>query len=144
MIIEENGQIRKISKDTKILPGLQVLHTPVHTEGGLTILIDTSAGRAAITGFYVHRYDSLGIADHQKIVCKWIDEQPKSKSRHFLTGFVLKVFNIRDCAIIGVYCLLKFYVPTIFIFRMFLVFVFDLNHFVFLCQISVRVCEKYN
>ena len=51
--VEENGQIKIITKDTEILPGIQCLHTPVHTEGGLTILIDTSSGKAAITGFCV-------------------------------------------------------------------------------------------
>ena len=51
--VEENGQIRKINKDTQILPGIRAVHTPVHTDGGLTIFIDTSAGKAAITGFCV-------------------------------------------------------------------------------------------
>jgi len=51
--VEENGQIRTVSHDTEILPGIACLHTPAHTEGGLTMLIDTSAGKAAITGFCV-------------------------------------------------------------------------------------------
>ncbi|MDY7038788.1 MAG: N-acyl homoserine lactonase family protein [Thermodesulfobacteriota bacterium] len=51
--VEENGQIRTISHDTEILPGITCLHTPAHTDGGLTMLIDTSAGKAAITGFCV-------------------------------------------------------------------------------------------
>jgi hypothetical protein len=40
-------------RDTKILPGLHVFHTPVHTESGLTVMIDTSGGKAAIAGFCV-------------------------------------------------------------------------------------------
>ena len=51
--VKENGQIRKIFGDTEILPGLRVFHTPVHTEGGLTVMIDTYGGKAAITGFCV-------------------------------------------------------------------------------------------
>ncbi len=51
--IEENGQIRIISEDQEILPGIHVIHTPAHTEGGLTVLIDTAKGKAAITGFCV-------------------------------------------------------------------------------------------
>ena len=51
--VEENGQIHKVTADTEILPGIQVLHTPAHTEGGLTVLVDTAAGKAAITGFCV-------------------------------------------------------------------------------------------
>ncbi len=51
--VEENGQIITLSEDTQILPGIRAVHTPVHTDGGLTIFIDTSAGKAAITGFCV-------------------------------------------------------------------------------------------
>ncbi len=51
--VEENGQIRLMSKDTEILPGICCIHTPVHTEGGMTVLIDTPSGKAAITGFCV-------------------------------------------------------------------------------------------
>ena len=29
------------------------MHTPAHTPGGMTVLIDTEAGKAAITGFCV-------------------------------------------------------------------------------------------
>ncbi len=49
--IEKNGQIKTVSEDTEILPGIQVVHTPAHTEGGMTVLINTEQGKAAITGF---------------------------------------------------------------------------------------------
>ncbi|SDB56479.1 Metallo-beta-lactamase superfamily protein [Desulfonatronum thiosulfatophilum] len=51
--VEEAGKIQVVTEDREILPGISVIHTPAHTEGGLTVLIDTSAGRAAITGFCV-------------------------------------------------------------------------------------------
>jgi glyoxylase-like metal-dependent hydrolase (beta-lactamase superfamily II) len=51
--IEENGQIETVTEDRQILPGIQVIHTPAHTEGGLTVLINTPRGQAAITGFCV-------------------------------------------------------------------------------------------
>ena len=51
--VEENGQIRTLDGDAEILPGLQCVHTPVHTDGGLTVMVDTPSGRAAITGFCV-------------------------------------------------------------------------------------------
>jgi N-acyl homoserine lactone hydrolase len=51
--VEENGQIRTITGDTEILPGIRCVHTPVHTDGGLTIFIDTPSGKAVITGFCV-------------------------------------------------------------------------------------------
>jgi len=51
--VEEKGQIRTISNDIEIVPGIRVVHTPAHTEGGLTILIETAEGKAAITGFCI-------------------------------------------------------------------------------------------
>lgn len=51
--VEKNGQLRIIQEDTKIVPGIRVIHTPVHTEGGLTVVVDTRSGKAAITGFCV-------------------------------------------------------------------------------------------
>jgi N-acyl homoserine lactone hydrolase len=51
--VEEKGQIRRIRNDIEIVPGIRVVHTPAHTEGGLTILVETAEGKAAITGFCV-------------------------------------------------------------------------------------------
>jgi glyoxylase-like metal-dependent hydrolase (beta-lactamase superfamily II) len=53
MEIEENDQIEIVKEDREILPGIHVMHTPVHTPGGLTVLVDTAKGKAAITGFCV-------------------------------------------------------------------------------------------
>ncbi len=50
---EERGQIRPVSGDMEIVPGIRVMHTPAHTEGGLTVLVNTAKGTAAITGFCV-------------------------------------------------------------------------------------------
>jgi N-acyl homoserine lactone hydrolase len=49
--VEENGQIRMVTGDQELLPGLTVLHTPAHTPGGLSVMIDTAQGKAVITGF---------------------------------------------------------------------------------------------
>lgn len=53
--VEERGQLRPLSlkegEEFEIVPGVRVLHTPIHTEGGLTVLVDTPGGVAAITGF---------------------------------------------------------------------------------------------
>lgn len=51
--VEENGQIITINSDREILPGISVINTPAHTEGGLTVFIDTAGGKAAITGFCI-------------------------------------------------------------------------------------------
>jgi glyoxylase-like metal-dependent hydrolase (beta-lactamase superfamily II) len=51
--VEANGQLYMVRKDGELLPGIQVMHTPVHTEGGLTVIVDTAGGKAVITGFCV-------------------------------------------------------------------------------------------
>jgi len=51
--VEENGQIKPVQRDGEIVPGIRVMHTPAHTRGGLTVLVDTAGGTAAITGFCV-------------------------------------------------------------------------------------------
>ena len=50
---EENGQIRTVEKDMELFPGIYVMHTPAHTPGGMSVFVQTSQGRAAITGFCV-------------------------------------------------------------------------------------------
>lgn len=49
--LEENGQIRTVTGDQEIVPGIRVMHTPAHTPGGLSVVIDTARGKAVITGF---------------------------------------------------------------------------------------------
>ncbi|MDJ0623459.1 MAG: N-acyl homoserine lactonase family protein [Desulfocapsaceae bacterium] len=51
--IEENQQIEIVHEDGEIYPGIEVMHTPIHTPGGLSVFINTPAGRAVITGFCV-------------------------------------------------------------------------------------------
>jgi glyoxylase-like metal-dependent hydrolase (beta-lactamase superfamily II) len=51
--VEDNGQIRLVEQDREIVPGIRVIHTPIHTDGGMSVAIDTSAGTAIITGFCV-------------------------------------------------------------------------------------------
>jgi N-acyl homoserine lactone hydrolase len=51
--VEANGQIQTVAGDQEIVPGIRVIHTPAHTDGGLSVAIDTAAGRAIITGFCV-------------------------------------------------------------------------------------------
>jgi N-acyl homoserine lactone hydrolase len=51
--IEENSQIEKVTSDIEVVTGIKLMHTPIHTPGGLTVFIDTPKGKAAITGFCV-------------------------------------------------------------------------------------------
>lgn len=49
--ISENDQIQTVTGDCEIVPGIRVIHTPAHTEGGLSVAIETDKGTAIITGF---------------------------------------------------------------------------------------------
>ncbi|MBF0488442.1 MAG: N-acyl homoserine lactonase family protein [Nitrospirae bacterium] len=49
--VQENGQIVTTDKDIEVVPGITMFHTPVHTEGGMSVMIDTKDGKAIITGF---------------------------------------------------------------------------------------------
>lgn len=52
--IEKAGKIIVVDRDEfEIAEGLRVIHTPSHTEGSLTVLVNTEKGLAAITGFCV-------------------------------------------------------------------------------------------
>ncbi len=51
--VEEAGQITTLNKEKEILPGITVVPTPVHTDGGLTIFVETAKGKAAITGYCI-------------------------------------------------------------------------------------------
>ncbi len=51
--VEDNGQIETLAGDREVAPGIRMIHTPAHTEGGMTVLVDTVRGKAAITGFCV-------------------------------------------------------------------------------------------
>ncbi len=51
--VEEAGQIITLNEDTEIVPGIKMIHTPAHTDGGMSIFIETEKGTAVITAFCV-------------------------------------------------------------------------------------------
>lgn len=51
--VEEAGQLHVVSGDVEVLPGIRMIHTPAHTEGGMSVLVDTPSGSTLICGFCV-------------------------------------------------------------------------------------------
>ena len=49
--VEENGQIVALSEDTEVVPGITMIHTPAHTEGGMSVRVETEKGSVLICGF---------------------------------------------------------------------------------------------
>ena len=48
--IETRGQVKTVNRDEEIVPGIQLIHTPAHTPGGLSVAVNTAQGKAIITG----------------------------------------------------------------------------------------------
>ncbi|MCL0072192.1 MBL fold metallo-hydrolase [Thermodesulfovibrionales bacterium] len=51
--VNNAGQIKQLKGDAEIVAGIRMIHTPAHTKGGMTVLVDTEKGVAAITGFCI-------------------------------------------------------------------------------------------
>lgn len=51
--IEASGQLEIMTGDTQVVDGIRCIHTPVHTDGGMSVVIETAKGKAVITGFCV-------------------------------------------------------------------------------------------
>lgn len=51
--VEERGQIKILNGDHEVVPGIRCIHTPVHTDGGMSVVVETQKGKAIITGFCV-------------------------------------------------------------------------------------------
>lgn len=49
--VEETGQIVTVNQDTEVVPGVKMIHTPAHTAGSMSVLVDTAKGKALISGF---------------------------------------------------------------------------------------------
>jgi len=49
--VEENGQVEAVKNDVEIVPGIRMVHAPAHTEGGMSVTVETENGLAVITGF---------------------------------------------------------------------------------------------
>jgi N-acyl homoserine lactone hydrolase len=52
--VDQAGQMIHIKNEVfEVVPGITMVHTPAHTKGGISVLINTEKGLAGITGFCV-------------------------------------------------------------------------------------------
>ncbi|ADU61691.1 MAG: N-acyl homoserine lactonase family protein [Pseudodesulfovibrio sp.] len=49
--VEDNGQLVVVDRDTEVVPGITMIHTPAHTAGGMSVKIETDKGSVLICGF---------------------------------------------------------------------------------------------
>ncbi len=48
---QEGRMVHVNQEEIQVVPGIKMVHTPAHTRGGMSVLIDTPSGVAAISGF---------------------------------------------------------------------------------------------
>jgi hypothetical protein len=52
--LDQAGQMVHIKEEVfEVAPGITMVHTPAHTKGGMSVLINTEKGLVGITGFCV-------------------------------------------------------------------------------------------
>jgi glyoxylase-like metal-dependent hydrolase (beta-lactamase superfamily II) len=49
--VEDNGQLVVVDRDTEVVPGITMIHTPAHTAGGMSVKVETDKGSVLICGF---------------------------------------------------------------------------------------------
>ncbi len=49
--LDQEGLMTHLEEDREIMPGIRMIHTPAHTRGGMSVLVETEKGIAAISGF---------------------------------------------------------------------------------------------
>ena len=49
--LDEQGVMTHLNEDTEIVPGIRMIHTPAHTRGGMSVVIETEKGLVGISGF---------------------------------------------------------------------------------------------
>ena len=54
--IEDKGQIYVVKKDMEIVDGIRVMHTPVHTKGGLTVFIHIQRNAGSLFSYREHLF----------------------------------------------------------------------------------------
>ena len=72
-MIEFQPDILEIDEGYEIEPGVRVIHTPGHSPGSISILVETDSGLAAISGDVLH-YSNVALTRKNPLVF-WNDKQ---------------------------------------------------------------------
>ena len=66
-MIEYQSTIKEVGEDYEIEPGVRVIHTPGHSPGSISVLVETESGLCAITGDVLH-YASVALTRRNPLV----------------------------------------------------------------------------
>ena len=72
-MIEHNTNIQEVEEGYEIEPGVRVMHTPGHSPGSISVLVETDDGLCAITGDVLH-YSSVALTRRNPLVF-WNEEE---------------------------------------------------------------------
>jgi len=82
MVEHEWERLVEVEEGFEIEPGVRILHTPGHSVGSVSVLVDTEDGRCAISGDVLH-YSEAALAERNPVVF-WDDEQASASIRRIV------------------------------------------------------------
>jgi glyoxylase-like metal-dependent hydrolase (beta-lactamase superfamily II) len=99
-MIEHNSNIREVEDGYEIEPGVTVMHTPGHSPGSISVLVETDYGRCVITGDVLH-FSSVALTRKNPLVF-WNDDQAtKSIDRIVETADLIYPGHDRPFRVVG-------------------------------------------
>lgn len=72
-MIDHHPTIQEVGEGYEIEPGVRILHTPGHSPGSISVLVETKEGLCALTGDVLH-YSSIALTRRNPLVF-WSEEE---------------------------------------------------------------------
>jgi N-acyl homoserine lactone hydrolase len=99
-MLETQSRLQEVDEGYEIEPGVRVMHTPGHSPGCISLLVDTPDGVAAITGDVLH-YSTVALTKVNPLVFWDEDAARKSIERIVDTADVIYPGHDRPFRIVG-------------------------------------------
>ena len=99
-MVEWNSRIQEVEEGYEIEPGVRVLHTPGHSPGCISVVVDTDDGVAAITGDVLH-FSTVALTKQNPLVF-WSEEQARQSIERILeTSDIIYPGHDRPFRVVG-------------------------------------------
>jgi N-acyl homoserine lactone hydrolase len=99
-MIETQSNILEVEEGYELEPGVRVIHTPGHSPGAISVLVDTDDGVAALTGDVLH-YSSVALTRRNPLVFWSEEDAAKSIDRIVDTADVIYPGHDRPFRVVG-------------------------------------------
>ena len=67
VMIDHHPDLQKVEEGYEIQPGVQLIHTPGHSPGSMSVMVETDSGLAAVSGDVLH-YSSVALTRKNPLV----------------------------------------------------------------------------